>query len=158
MKNIAVFVVAAVFLILLMGIFYFIPEEAVWVALVALLLILAFNFLSRLIRGKKYRESSPRPWDNLTSLLVILTVIFIIFVATLWDIRPSALIQILLISLVFTLMVNFLTVPLAIFHKMRQSREVFQPSTYKPRVSIIVPAFNEEKVIARTLVALIEAE
>jgi len=91
-------------------------------------------------------------------LLVIFTIIFIIFVATLWDVVPSALIHVLLVSLIFTMMINFLTVPLAIFHKMREKKEVFQPSTYKPRVSIIVPAYNEEKVLARTLETLIEAD
>ena len=158
MKNIAIFVVAALFLILLMGIFYFMPAESVWIALGALIIIVVFHFLSRLVKGKQIRESKPNPWQNLTSLLVIFTVIFIIFVATLWDVVPSALIYVLLVSLIFTMMINFLTVPLAIFHKLRQTKEVFQPSTYKPRVSIIVPAYNEEKVVARTIETLLEAE
>jgi cellulose synthase/poly-beta-1,6-N-acetylglucosamine synthase-like glycosyltransferase len=158
MKNIAVFIVAAVFLILLMGIFYFMPVESIWIALGALTVILVFHFLSRLVKGKQSRESTPSPWQNLTSLLVIFTIIFIIFVATLWDVVPSALIHVLLVSLIFTMLINFLTVPLAIFHKMREKKEVFQPSTYKPRVSIIVPAYNEEKVLARTLETLLEAD
>ncbi|TSA54779.1 MAG: glycosyltransferase [Dehalococcoidia bacterium] len=158
MKNIAVFIVAAVFLILLMGIFYFMPAESVWIALGALIIIIVFHFLSRLLKGKQIRESKPSPWENLTSLLVIFTVIFIIFVAVLWDVVPSALIHLLLVSLIFTMLINFLTVPLAIFHKLREKKEVFQQSTYKPRVSIIVPAYNEEKVLARTLETLLEAD
>ena len=158
MKNIFIFIVAALFLILLMGIFYFMPEESVWIALGALIVILVFHFLSRLVKGKQTRESKSSPWQNLTSLLVIFTIIFIIFVVTLWDVVPSALIHVLLVSLIFTMLINFLTVPLAIFHKLREKKEIFQPSTYKPRVSIIVPAYNEEKVLARTLEALLEAE
>jgi biofilm PGA synthesis N-glycosyltransferase PgaC len=158
MKNIAVFVVAAVFLILLMGIFYFMPAESVWIALGALVFIIVFHLLSRLVRGKKTRESKPSPWQNLTSLLVIFAVIFIIFVATLWDLPPTALVQVLLVSLIFILMINFMTVPLAIFHKLKEKKEVFQPSTYKPAVSIIVPAYNEEKVVARTIETLLEAD
>ncbi len=158
MKNVAVFIIAALFLILLMGIFYFMPVESVWIALGALIVILVFHFLSRLVKGKQTRESKPSPWQNLTSLLVIFTVVFIIFVATLWDVVPSALIHVLLVSLIFTMMINFLTVPLAIFHKMREKKEVFRPSSYNPRVSIIVPAYNEEKVLARTLETLIEAD
>lgn len=158
MKNIAIFVVAALFLILLMGIFYFMPLESVWIALGALIIIILFHFLSRLVKGKQVRESKPSPWQNLTSLLVVFVVIFIIFVVTLWNVVPSALIHVLLVSLIFTMMINFLTVPLAIFHKLRQTKEVFQPSTYKPRVSIIVPAYNEEKVVARTIETLLEAE
>jgi len=158
MKNISIFIVAALFLILLMGIFYFMPAESVWIALGALIVILVFHFLSRLVKGKQSRESKPSPWQNLTSLLVIFAIIFIIFVATLWDVVPSALVHVLLVSLIFTMLINFLTVPLAIFHKLREKKEIFQPSTYKPRVSIIVPAYNEEKVLARTLEALIEAD
>jgi cellulose synthase/poly-beta-1,6-N-acetylglucosamine synthase-like glycosyltransferase len=158
MKNIAVFVVAAIFLILLMGIFYFMPAESVWIALGAVIFIIVFHLLSRLVKGKKIRESKPSPWQNLTSLLVIFAVIFIIFVATLWDLPPTALVQVLLVSLIFILMINFMTVPLAIFHKLREKKEVFQPSTYKPTVSIIVPAYNEEKVVARTIETLLEAE
>jgi len=158
MKNIFIFIVAALFLILLMGIFYFMPEESVWIALGALIVILVFHFLSRLVKGKQTRESKSSPWQNLTSLLVIFTIIFIIFVVTLWDVVPSALIHVLLVSLIFTMLINFLTVPLAIFHKLREKKEIFQPSTYKPRVSIIVPAYNEEKVLARTLEALLETE
>ena len=158
MKNIAVFVVAGAFLILLMGIFYFMPVESVWVALGALIIIIVFHFLSRLVKGKQIRESKPSQWQNLTSLLVIFAVIFIIFVVTLWNVVPSALIHVLLVSLIFTMMINFLTVPLAIFHKLKQSKEVFEPSTYKPRVSIIVPAYNEEKVVARTIETLLEAD
>jgi len=158
MKNIFIFIVAALFLMMLMGIFYFMPEESVWIALGALVVILVFHFLSRLVKGKQTRESKSSPWQNLTSLLVIFTIIFIIFVVTLWDVVPSALIHVLLVSLIFTMLINFLTVPLAIFHKLREKKEIFRPSTYKPRVSIIVPAYNEEKVLARTLEALLEAE
>jgi cellulose synthase/poly-beta-1,6-N-acetylglucosamine synthase-like glycosyltransferase len=158
MKNIAVFVIAILFLTLLLGIFYFMPAESLWIALGALAVIVIFHFLSRLFRGKQVRESKPSQWQNLTSLLVIFVIIFIIFVVTLWDVVPSALIYVLMVSLVFTMLINFLTVPLAIFHKIKQKKEVFQPSSYKPRVSIIVPAFNEEKVLARTLETLVEAD
>jgi len=158
MRDIAVFVVSILFLILLMGIFYFMPVESVWIALGALAVIVIFHFLSRMFRGKQFHESRPSQWQNLTSLLVIFVLIFIIFVGTLWEVVPSALSYVLMVSLVFTMLINFLTVPLAIFHKIKQKKEVFQPSSYKPRVSIIVPAFNEEKVLARTLETLIEAD
>jgi len=56
------------------------------------------------------------------------------------------------------MMINFLTVPLAIFHKVREQKDITKPVVYKPRVSIIVPAFNEEKVVARTIETLVEAD
>lgn len=158
MKNIAIFVVAALFLILLLGIFYFMPVESIWIGLGALAAIIIFHFISRLIKGKQVRDPKPSPWQNLTSLLVIFFVVFIIFVITLWNIEVSLLIHVLLVSLIFTMLINFLTVPLAIFHKLKERKEIFKPSDYKPRISIIVPAYNEEKVVARTIETLIEAE
>ena len=158
MKNIAIFVVAALFLILLLGIFYFMPVESIWIGLGALVAIIVFHFVSRLIKGKKVRELNPSPWQNMTSLLFIIIVIFLVFIVTLWNIEVSLLVHVLLVSLIFTMLVNFLTVPLAIFHKLKERKEVFTPSSYQPRISIIVPAYNEEKVVARTIETLIEAE
>ncbi len=158
MKNIAIFVVAAIFLITILGIFYFMPEEAIWIAGAMLALIVLYHFVSRLIFGRRTRLARTSRWQNLSSLLVIFLIIFVLFVWILRDVVSSFLIDILLVSLIFTMLINFLTVPLAIWHKLRQRREESGPSSYKPRVSIIVPAFNEEKVLARTIETLIEAD
>jgi poly-beta-1,6 N-acetyl-D-glucosamine synthase len=158
MRTIALFVVAVLFLAMLLGIFYFMPVEAVWIALGILVIVILYYALSRLIRGKSVRETRPNRWQNLASLLVIFLIIFILFVVILRDSVSSILMDILLVSLIFTMMMNFLTVPLAIFHKLKQKKEEFKPSTFKPRVSIIVPAYNEEKVVARTIENLVEAD
>jgi biofilm PGA synthesis N-glycosyltransferase PgaC len=158
MKNIAIFVIAALFLILLLGIFYFMPVESIWIGLGAIAAIVIFHFVSRLLKGKQARETKPSPWQNMTSLLFIFFVIFIIFIVTLWNIEVSLLIHLLLVSLIFTMLINFLTVPLAVFHKLKEQKEIFKPSNYKPKISIIIPAYNEEKVVARTIENLIEAE
>ena len=158
MKNIAIFVVAALFLILLLGIFYFMPAESIWIGLGAMAVIVIYHFISRLVKGKQVRESKPSPWQNLTSLLFIFFIIFIIFIITLWNIEVSLLIHLLLVSLIFTMLINFLTVPLAIFHKLKERKEIFKPSNYQPRISIIIPAYNEEKVVARTIETIIEAD
>jgi len=158
MKNIAIFIVAVLFLISLLGIFYFMPAEAVWIGLGALVAVILFHFLSRLIKGKQVRERNPNPWQNLTSLLFIFLLIFVLFAVVLWNLDISVMMHILLVALIFTMLMNFLTVPLAVFHKLKEKKELFKPSTYKPRVSIIVPAYNEEKVVARTIETLIEAD
>jgi poly-beta-1,6 N-acetyl-D-glucosamine synthase len=158
MKNIAIFVIAAIFLVGLLGIFYFMPVESIWIAGGMLAAIVLYHFISRLILGRQTRPARPSQWQNLSSLLVIFLVIFVLFVVVLRDAVSSVLIHVLLVSLVFTMMINFLTVPLAIFHSLKQKEEDSTPSTYKPRVSIIVPAYNEEKVVARTIETLIEAD
>lgn len=158
MKNIAIFVIAAIFLVSLLGIFYFMPVESIWIAGGVLAAIVLYHFISRLILGRQTRPARPSQWQNLSSLLVIFLIIFVLFVVVLRDAVSSVLIHVLLVSLIFTMMINFLTVPLAIFHRLRQKDEESKPSSYTPRVSIIVPAYNEEKVVARTIETLIEAD
>jgi cellulose synthase/poly-beta-1,6-N-acetylglucosamine synthase-like glycosyltransferase len=158
MKNIAMVLIGATFLVLLTGIFYFMPVESIWIAVGVLLAIVLYHFLSRLIKGRQIREERPSRWQNLSSLLIIFIVIFVLFVVILRDAVSSILIHILLVSLIFTMMINFLTVPLAIFHKLREKDTPSVTSTYKPRVSIVVPAYNEEKVVSRTIETLLEAD
>jgi poly-beta-1,6 N-acetyl-D-glucosamine synthase len=158
MNNIFLVLTAIVFLVLLTGIFYFMPLESIWIAAGVLLAILLYHFLSRLIKGRQIREPKPSKWQNLSSLLVIFIVIFVLFVVILREAVSSIMIHILLVSLIFTMMINFLTVPLAIFHKLREKKQVSTSSDFKPRVSIIVPAYNEEKVVARTIETLLEAD
>jgi poly-beta-1,6 N-acetyl-D-glucosamine synthase len=158
MKNVALFAVAIVFIGMLLGIFYFMPVEAIWISLGILVAIVLYYLVLRLIKGKQVREKKPSAWQNLSSLLIIFSVIFILFVIILRDTVSSIWIDILLVSLIFTMMINLLTVPLAIFHKLREKKEIAKPSTFKPRVSIIVPAYNEEKVVARTIENLVEAD
>jgi cellulose synthase/poly-beta-1,6-N-acetylglucosamine synthase-like glycosyltransferase len=158
MKNFAMVLIGSTFLVLLTGIFFFMPVESVWIAVGVLLAIILYHFLSRLIKGRQIREEHPSQWGNLSSLLVIFIFIFVLFVVILREAVSSILIHILLVSLIFTMMINFLTVPLAIFHKLREKDTPSVTSTFKPRVSIIVPAYNEEKVVARTIETLLEAE
>ncbi|MBN1375972.1 MAG: glycosyltransferase [Dehalococcoidia bacterium] len=135
------------------------PTESIWIALGVLLAIILYHFISRLIKGRQIRERRPAWWQNFSSLLIIFLLVFILFVYTLRDAVSSILIHVLLVSLIFTMMINFLTVPLAIFHKLREKKEMARPpNSYKPRVSIIVPAYNEEKVVARTIETLVEAD
>jgi cellulose synthase/poly-beta-1,6-N-acetylglucosamine synthase-like glycosyltransferase len=47
------------------------------------------------------------------------------------------------------------TIPLAIFHANEERVELKIPRGYRPLVSILVPAYNEEKVLSRSLESLI---
>jgi len=52
----------------------------------------------------------------------------------------------------------FLTVPLATYHKIRELKKMNVMVKNYPLISIIVPAFNEEKTIGATIRSLIEAD
>jgi len=67
----------------------------------------------------------------------------------------SLILTILLTSLMFTLFYNFLIIPLAIYHKSQEDKPG-EPLIY-PSLTILVPAYNEEKCIARTVETLLEA-
>lgn len=157
-RTIAIIITGILFLVLLLAILYFMPIESIWIAVGVLLTIIIYFFLSRLIQGQKIREDKPNTLQNVASLLIIFLIVFILFAIYLNGIVSSIAITILLVSLVFTMMMNFLTVPLAIAHKIRQKKEEFAPSDFYPKVTIIVPAYNEEKVVARTIETLLEAD
>jgi len=48
--------------------------------------------------------------------------------------------------------------PLAIYHKYRELQEVGRPLLYRPLVSVIVPARNEERTIAATIESILETD
>ncbi len=50
-----------------------------------------------------------------------------------------------------------LTVPLALAHERRRRRQVFDPA-FQPTVSVLIAAFNEEKVIGRTLASVLRSD
>lgn len=59
-------------------------------------------------------------------------------------------------SLALTFMYTFLNVPLTIYHK-RLEDSVKQPVTF-PLITVIIPAYNEERTIAKALDAMTEAD
>ncbi len=89
------------------------------------------------------------------SLLFIFLPVFFAAVLYLWG-ALSFYTWIFLISLTIIFYYNFLTVPLAIYHKHQEIRKSASLS-YCPYVSILIPAFNEEKVLRKTIETVLEA-
>ena len=73
-----------------------------------------------------------------------------------YSVQQSVVKAILLWGLTLTFWSTLLFVPLALFSKYRE-KNLSEPKNY-PKISILVPAYNEEKVIARTIEGLIETE
>lgn len=94
------------------------------------------------------------PVLSLSSLFVIMPVVFAIALS-LWG-TFSVFTWILVISLTMTVYCNFLTVPLAVYQKYREIKQS-EDSPYCPSMSVLIPAFNEEKVLARTIETVIES-
>jgi len=65
---------------------------------------------------------------------------------------------ILLAGLATSFFYYFLTIPLALHHKYLESKAATRPLYSYPLVSIIVPAYNEEKCLERTIEAILEAD
>ena len=68
----------------------------------------------------------------------------------------SAYAAIVSFSLALTFMYTFLNIPLTIYHKWLESG--MAPCMTKPMITVIVPAYNEEKTIAKLLDSLVEAD
>ena len=66
--------------------------------------------------------------------------------------------SVLTTGLVLTISYDLLNIPLALYHKHLEEEDHEKSISYYPPVSIIVPAYNEEKCIERTIESLIEID
>jgi len=94
------------------------------------------------------------PVISLSSLFFLLPVVFAAALY-LWG-AFSIFAWILLISLTLILYFNFLTLPLVIYNKLREGKQTDSPG-HLPSITVLIPAFNEEKVLGRTIETVIEA-
>jgi cellulose synthase/poly-beta-1,6-N-acetylglucosamine synthase-like glycosyltransferase len=120
----------------------------------ALFIIVHFIFSAR---GKKKRIGMLAFWIPIISLSSLLFLMPIAFAAALylWG-ELSIFSWVLLISLTLILYFNFLALPLVIYHKIRE-KKLARSLPYLPSISILIPSYNEEKVLARTLETVVEA-
>lgn len=108
-------------------------------------------------RGRKKWEGAHIP--SLFSLsIVLLPLFFGIAIAYEGYVGwRSVTLAIIASGLTITFWSSFLTIPLAVMSKLAEIREDEAPLRSYPKVSILVPAYNEENCIADTLESLIEA-
>jgi cellulose synthase/poly-beta-1,6-N-acetylglucosamine synthase-like glycosyltransferase len=123
---------------------------------ISLALIILVHFVVS-ASTKKERLARTAFWMPVLSLSCLFILLPIVFGAALhfWG-AFSISTWILLISLTMTMYYNFLNVPLAIFQKLQEIRRS-KASGYFPSVTVLIPAFNEEKVIRRTIESVLEA-
>jgi len=148
----AILLLAAVTLIL-----FLMPPEAFWVALALAVATTGYFLIMLVIRGQRAREQYPKRWHSIFSFITYFIVMLIVFTALFFYALPSAATIVLMVALMLTLVVNYITVPLSIIHKFKESKIESEPLKKFPRVTIIVPAYNEEEVVGRTIENLIEA-
>jgi cellulose synthase/poly-beta-1,6-N-acetylglucosamine synthase-like glycosyltransferase len=105
----------------------------------------------------KKRVGGTALWIALVSLSLLFVFLPAVFAAALYYWQGlSFLTWILLLSLTIAFYYNFLSVPLAIYHRYREIRHR-DLVDFTPAISILIPAHNEEKVLGRTIETVIEA-
>lgn len=139
------------------SILLFIPAETLWVALGLGLAVVIYFFVLLIIRGQHVREQYPKRWHSIFSILSYFIIMLIVFFVLFFYAVPSALMIVLMVALIFTLVLNYLTVPLAILHRFNENKRFSPPLEDYPKLSIIIPAYNEEKVVSRTIENILEA-
>jgi len=158
-KKDIVFVSVIAFLLVIVaaGTLFFVPPGAFLVALGLAVAIGVFFTLTWVIRGQRVRERYPRRWHNAFSFFSYFFILTIVFSLLYFYAISSVIVILLMVALVFTVVTNFIAVPLAILHWYREHTADSGPLKHYHKISIIVPAYNEEKVLSRTIENLLEA-
>lgn len=152
-------VIGALIFILLTLLVFIVPSRPSFLAysagICAALVIIIHYILSAHNSNKKTGKAAVLiPMISLSSLFLLLPFFFagILFV---WG-ALSFFTWMLVISLCVVFYINFLCVPLAIYQKRREIKQAHSLN-YFPSISILIPAYNEEKVLRRAIETTIEA-
>jgi len=148
--------VSAIFLTLLF-LAVMMPSRITWVSLLTSFTMTSYFFFS--MRSKERpSEYSMRHTPSVFSITLLLLPFVFGVIAFLdgYAVWGSSLIAVVASGLSVTFWLNFFTLPLALHHKMMEERVDHNP--YYPSLTVIVPAYNEEKVLARTIESLIKAD
>jgi cellulose synthase/poly-beta-1,6-N-acetylglucosamine synthase-like glycosyltransferase len=121
----------------------------------ALVIVVHFVLTTRSRKNRVSRTAFLIPLISLCLLFVILPVVF---AAALYYWGVFSLFSwILLIGLAAVFYYNFLVVPLAIYHKRTENKKPAYLD-YCPSVTVLIPAYNEEKVLRKTIEAVLESD
>jgi cellulose synthase/poly-beta-1,6-N-acetylglucosamine synthase-like glycosyltransferase len=150
--GILLFCLLAVFLVLVPSK----PSSLAYASGAGLALIVVVHFISS-ANTKKKRTGQAAFWVPLLSLSLLFVLLPLVFGAVLYVWGAFSLFTwLLVLSLTIVFYVNFLTVPLAIYHKRREMKHTVTLSHF-PSVSILIPAYNEEKVLRKAVETVLEA-
>lgn len=111
------------------------------------------------LQGKlasKFRYGRRFPSSFLIFLIVAPVALGVAIGFDTYSVQESLVRAILLWGLTLTFWSTLLFIPLALYSKYRETT-IQEPSSY-PKISVIVPAYNEEKVIERTIQGLVETK
>lgn len=122
---------------------------------VAFILSLYFIFA---VAAERRRIKGPAIWIPAISLSFLGLLLPPFFAAILYLHGMFSLIGwLLMIALTFTFFLNFFSIPLAFYRKYKETKDVELAFEHPPSVTVLVPAYNEEKVLRRTLECILEA-
>ncbi len=151
-------IIAVIILGMLAAFLILVPSRQSYLSLAlgagsALILIIHFIVTAA---TKKQNIHGAGFWIPVASLSFLFVLMPLVFAAALyvWE-DFSVIAWVMIVSLTMMVYINFLTVPLAIYQKHRELKA--SNVVYTPSVSILIPAYNEEKVLARTIETVLEA-
>jgi cellulose synthase/poly-beta-1,6-N-acetylglucosamine synthase-like glycosyltransferase len=123
----------------------------------AVTLALSAYLLTALKRRKKVSLAGPVKFPFLFFYLLLLLPIVVAALYSSEKFSVGSIYSIIIsFGMTLTFMYSMVNLPLTIYHKQMEQRRMFLRAT--PRVTIIVPAYNEEKSIGRVLNSAVEAD
>jgi cellulose synthase/poly-beta-1,6-N-acetylglucosamine synthase-like glycosyltransferase len=152
-------IIAVIILLLLVSFIIIMPSQQTYLSFglgIGIAVIILANFVASAYSKKKHIERAAI-WVPVFSLSSFFILLPLVFAAALnyWGVFSVAT-WVLLISLTLTMYYNFLNVPLAIYQKHKELK-MFESPGYFPSLTVLIPAYNEEKVISRTIETVLEA-
>jgi cellulose synthase/poly-beta-1,6-N-acetylglucosamine synthase-like glycosyltransferase len=155
-KNI---IIAVITLCLLVSFVIIMPSQQTFLSFglgIGIAAVILVNFILS-ARSRKNQVGKAAIWVPVFSLSTFFILLPFLFAAALdfWGVF-SVTTWVLLISLTLTMYYNFLNIPLAIYQKHLEIKQFNSPG-YFPSLTVLIPAYNEEKVLSRTIETVLEA-
>lgn len=160
MRKFSILLTTLLILVLLIALVWLMPSRPTLLSFSlgsGIALLITIYFASSLIYQRK-NLSRGAFWIPVISLslLGIILPFFIAAALYSWGIF-SFLTWALVIGLTLTFFFNFLNIPLSLYHKQYEAKIARIVLDRYPPITVLVPAYNEEKVLARSLESIINA-